>query len=159
MAGIVGRPRSYFRKFNFILEISGFTGLGGGKVGFQKCSAIAYEAKKMEHWEGGATIPVKVPSGRLEFPDVTLDRGATKDTDAYNWMLEVGDAAAQVGLVDDQYKRDVAVIQLDRDGSELKRWSLFRAWPMKFQAGEWDNTSDDPVIEQLVLCYDYFVPA
>jgi phage tail sheath protein FI len=44
----------------------------------------------------------------------------------------------------------------DRDGTTLRRWSLARAWPTKFVAGEWDNESDENVIEQVTLAYDFF---
>ncbi len=44
----------------------------------------------------------------------------------------------------------------DRDGTTLRRWSLSRAWPTKFVAGEWDNESDENVIEQVTLTYDFF---
>ncbi|MBC7172782.1 MAG: phage tail protein, partial [Polyangiaceae bacterium] len=29
-------------------------------------------------------------------------------------------------------------------------------WPIKFVAGEWDNESDENVIEQVTLTYDFF---
>ncbi|MFM2153008.1 MAG: hypothetical protein RL199_1443, partial [Pseudomonadota bacterium] len=34
--------------------------------------------------------------------------------------------------------------------------TLFRAWPVKFVAGAWDNESDENVIESLTLTFDYF---
>jgi hypothetical protein len=33
---------------------------------------------------------------------------------------------------------------------------LSRAWSVKFVAGEWDNESDENVIESVTLTYDYF---
>jgi len=149
---ITGKPRSFYRRFKFTVDIEGF-----GSLAFQKCSPITVEQKQTEHWEGGAVIPFKAPSGRMEFADITLDRGATNDFDAYNWMLQVGDALAQRGEVDITYKRNAAVVQLDRDGAELTRYNLFGCWPKNFTAGEWDNTSDDVVIEMMVLAYDFFV--
>ncbi|HBQ10302.1 MAG TPA: phage tail protein, partial [Myxococcales bacterium] len=38
----------------------------------------------------------------------------------------------------------------------LRRWSLSRAWPVKFVAGDWDNESDENVIESVTLTYDFF---
>ena len=43
-----------------------------------------------------------------------------------------------------------------RDGLTLRRWSLSRAWPVKFVAGEWDNESDENIIESVTLTYDFF---
>ena len=48
------------------------------------------------------------------------------------------------------------VVQQDRDGLTLRRWSLSRAWPVKFVAGEWDNESDENIIESVTLTYDFF---
>ncbi len=31
-----------------------------------------------------------------------------------------------------------------------------QAWPIKFVAGEWDNESDENVIESVTLTYDFF---
>lgn len=47
-------------------------------------------------------------------------------------------------------------MQQDRDGTTLRRWSLSRAWPVKFVAGDWDNESDENVIESVTLTYDFF---
>ncbi len=38
----------------------------------------------------------------------------------------------------------------------LRRWTLVRAWPVKFVAGEWDYESDENVIESVTLTYDFF---
>lgn len=37
----------------------------------------------------------------------------------------------------------------------LRRWSLSLVWPIKFVAGEWDNESDENVIQQVTLTYDF----
>jgi hypothetical protein len=38
----------------------------------------------------------------------------------------------------------------------LRRWTLHNAWPVKFKAGDWDNDSDENVIEALTLTFDFF---
>ncbi len=54
------------------------------------------------------------------------------------------------------YKKNLAVVQLDRDGSELRRWNVHNAFPAEFEAASWDNSADEVAIESLVLAYDYF---
>ncbi len=156
---IIGAPRTYHDRFKFVVEIDGF-----GSAGFQKSSEVSMEAAVIEYFEGGALIANKSP-GRITVPNVTLERGATSDDDMYNWFLDVADAAALAaltpgagqgaGLIDPRFKRDVDLIQLDRDGSALKTWRLFSAWPAKFTAGSWDNEADEKVIEMLELAYDF----
>lgn len=152
---IIGNPRSFYKKFKFRVEVDGFD---NKRAAFQKCSALEAEVAKVEYFEGGALIPNKSP-GRVTFPDVTLERGACKDEDLYRWFRQVVDVTTGpdlIGKKDSQYKRGVEIVQQDRDNTTLRRWSLANAWPTKFTAGDWDNTSDEVVIESLVVAYDFF---
>ncbi len=150
MAGVVGQARSFYKKFKFVVEIDGVA-----YAGFQKCSALEAEIAVIEQNEGGTLIPDKSP-GRVKFSDLTLDRGATDDLDLFTWFKEVVDASANSGLKDPEYKRNLDIVQQDRDGSSLRRWRVTRAWPTKFSAGEWDNDADENVMESITLAYDYF---
>lgn len=149
---VVGKPRSYFKKFLFTLEISQVA-----FAGFQKASELSMETAVIEQFEGGAITAEKSP-GRVKVADVTLERGATKDLDLWQWAKQVSNIAQNGGVIDDQYKRSLDLVQRDRDGSELRRWSLYDAWPNKFVAGDWDNTADANVIESITLTFKYFVP-
>jgi phage tail-like protein len=147
---ITGAPRSFHKKFKFLCTIDGFT-----YSGFQKCSELSVELASVQHFEGGGLIPNKSP-GRLTFADVTLERGATQDKELFAWFSDVAKLSSGLGLPDNAYKKHLDVVQQDRDGSTLRRWSLYNAWPVKFVAGEWDNGSDENVIESVTLTYDYF---
>jgi phage tail-like protein len=147
---IVGKPRSFHKRFKFVVQIDGV-----GSAAFQKCSELAVEVANVQYYEGGSLIPNKSP-GRLTFPDVTLERGATQDRDLFDWMQEVAITSSGLGLTDVRYKRGLDIVQQDRDGTTLRRWSLAGAWPVKFVAGAWDNESDENVIEAVTLTYDYF---
>jgi phage tail-like protein len=152
MPTVIGKTRSFHKKYKFIVEIDSF-----GSSAWQKCSELSAEVAKIEQWEGGSLIPNKSP-GRVTFSDVTLERGATDDQNAYDWFKQVADAVANSGGVDDTYKRNGDVVQQNRDGKTLRRWRLTNAWPTKFVAGEWDNTADENVMEMLTLTYDTFEP-
>lgn len=148
--GIIGQPRSYYKQFAFSVEIPGvqFTG-------FQKCGEISGEVAVVEQWEGGALAADKSP-GRYKTADVTLERGATKDRDLWKWFKLIANIAANSGTVDPKYKKTLDIVQRDRDGTELCRWTLYEAWPNKFVAGQWDNTADSNVMESVTLTYKYF---
>jgi phage tail-like protein len=140
-----GTPRSYHHKYKFLVDIDGF-----GFAGFQKCSELGVEVAVTEYHEGGAMLAHKSP-GRAKIPDITLERGATADQDLWDWMSEVVDLTAQTGLTDPAFRKNGDVVQLDRDGTELRRWNCTNMFPMKFVAGDWDNESDDLVIEKATL--------
>lgn len=147
---VIGKPRTFHKKFKFIVEIDGLA-----SAGFQKCSELSVEVANVQYYEGGALIPNKSP-GRLTFADVTLERGATSDKDLFTWLTQVADASANAGLVEPKFKRNLDIVQQDRDGSTLRRWTLTGVWPVKFVAGDWDNEADENVIESVTLTYDYF---
>ena len=147
---VIGNPRTFHKKFKFIVEIDGVA-----SAGFQKCSELSVEVANVQYYEGGSLIPNKSP-GRLTFADVTLERGATSDKDLFDWLTQVADAAANAGLNEPEFKRNLDIVQQDRDGSTLRRWSLTGAWPVKFVAGDWDNEADENVIETVTLTYDFF---
>ncbi len=147
---VTGNPRSFHKKFKFIVEIDDVA-----HAGFQKCSELSVEIANVQYFEGGSLIPNKSP-GRLTFPDVTLERGATQDRDLFDWFEEVAVTSSGLGSVDPNYKRNLDIVQQDRDGSTLRRWSLTGAWPVKFVAGEWDNEADENVVESVTLAYDFF---
>ena len=147
---VIGTPRSFHKRFKFIVEIDDVA-----SAGFQKCSELSVEVANVQYFEGGTLIPNKSP-GRLTFADVTLERGATSDRDLFDWLTQVADASANAGLNEPEFKRNLDIIQQDRDGSTLRRWRLSGAWPVKFVAGEWDNESYENVIESVTLTYDFF---
>lgn len=150
---IVGSTRSYYKKFSFQVEIAGVA-----FAGFQKAGPLKMTVAKVEQWEGGAIIPNKSP-GRVTVEDCVLERGATKDRDLWDWMKQVANIAKNGGVVDPRYKRDIDVVQLERDGTELVRHTLHNAFPVVFEAGDWDNTADANVMESVTLTYDYFDPS
>lgn len=145
-----GASPSFFKKFKFIVEIDGFA-----RAGFQKCSELEAEIAVIEQWEGGSLTANKSP-GRVKFANLSLERGATKDLDFFNWFKGVVDYTANSGLTDNEYKKDLDIVQQDRDGTELRRWNVTGAWPTKFTAGAWDNDSDEVVMEKLELAIDGF---
>ena len=147
---VKGKPRSFHKRFKFIVSFDGVD-----HAGFQKCSELSVEVANIQYYEGGSLTPNKSP-GRLTFSDVTLERGATQDQDLYDWFNDVAAVASGKGLNDYDYKRNGTIIQQDRDGSTLRKWAIYGAWPVKFVAGEWDNESDENVIESVTLSFDYF---
>lgn len=148
---VKGTPRSFHKKFAFIVEIEGVT-----SAAFTKCSELSAEIAKVEQYEGGSLIPNKSP-GRVTVSDVTLERGVTNgDSDLYDWWLQVVRMSANIGLIDDEYKKSVEILQLDRDGSVIRRWVLDGAWPTKMVIGEWDNNADENVVESVTLTLDTF---
>lgn len=147
MAAIRGVNRAYYKKFMFVIEEDGIA-----FAGFQTCGDIAIEIARIDHHEGGSLIPHK-GLGKVTVPDVELTRGATDDLDLYQWCQE---CVAQSALLQEpEQKRNLDVVQLDRRGEELRRWTLVNAFVVRWKAGDWDNNADENVIESITLAYDF----
>ncbi len=148
---IIGKPRTFHKQFRFIVEIDSVA-----YAGYQSCSELTSEIAETQYFEGGSSIPNKSP-GRMTFSDVTLTRAAiTGDSDMYLWHQQVSEAAANAGLAEPEFKRNLDIVQQDIDGRTVRRWRLFAAWPKTFTGGSWDNESDDNVMESVTLAFDYF---
>lgn len=153
---IAGTVKSYYKRAQFLVEIDGVA-----SAAFQSASELSAEVAEVQQWEGGAVIANKSP-GRVTMTDLTLERGATADKALFLWFSTVvqltaaGVGSPAFGLPDPLYKRNLDIVQLDRDGIELARWLIAGAWPKKFMAGAWDNTVDENVIESVVLAFDFF---
>jgi len=150
MAAIQGVTRNFYKKYKFVIEIAGIASFG-----FQTCGELSIEVAKIEHHEGGSLIPDK-SGGRVTVADVELTRGATDDLDMFTWMQQ--QVALGGVLVNGAQKRSVDLVQQDRNGRELRRWTLMNAWPVKWVAGDWDNNADENTIEKVTLTYDYPTP-
>lgn len=148
MTAIATVVRSYYKKFKFVVEIAGVQ-----FAGFKTCSEIRGQTAVIEHHEGGSLVPNK-SLGRLTFPNVTLTRGATDDLDLYAWWQQT--VAASALVADPDFKRTIDIVQQDRRGLELRRWTLHLAFPTEFKAGDWDNDADENTVEELILAYDFF---
>lgn len=150
MPGVIGKPRSYHKKFKFVFEMDEIN-----SARFQKCSELKAEIAVIEQYEGGDILPEK-EAGRMKVSDITLERGATGDLDLWNWFDQTASMISETGLVDPEYKRDGDLVQLDRDGTERRRWSCKQAFMKSFSAGSWDNDADENVIETCELAMHHF---
>ena len=114
--------------FNYALEI-------GDKMAdyFTEASGIGSE-HEMAH---------KIP-GRLEWQDVTLKCGITKDLAIWVWRQEI-----KLGKVGDA-RQNCSIIMFDRNYEEIARWSLLNAWPSKI-TGPWLKSDGNEVGKDLTI--------
>lgn len=148
---VQGNPRNYDKKFLFAVEIDGID-----VAWFESVSGLEAEIGVVEQHEGGNINVADQSPGKVKFAAITLMVGSTDNTQLYDWWLQVIDAGANVGEVDNDYKRNLSIVQKDRDGSEKRRFNLYEAWPSKYKSGEWDAKAEENVIEEVTLTYKYY---
>jgi phage tail-like protein len=148
---VVGTPRNYDKRFLFAVEIDGLE-----VAWFTTVGSLEAEITVIEQHEGGVLTAADKSLGKVKFPDITCTIGATNNRELYDWWLQVVDVAANSGLVDAAYKKNIAIVQKDRDGTTKRRWNLYDAFPMKFKAGEWDASAEENVMQEVTFAYRYF---
>lgn len=139
----------------FVVEEGGLA-----SASFMSCSELSAEVAEITYFEGGSLIPIKEP-GLVTFADVTLERGTSQNRDLYNWLRDVADVSAgpgpeTTGLVDPLHRRNLSIVQRDRDNTRLRAWDLYGAWPKKFVAGTWGGAANELVMESVTLAFDRF---
>jgi phage tail-like protein len=113
---------------------------------------------------------IKVP-GLVRYEPVTLKRGVTKNRDLYDWLRLVNDELALLGVANElsqdakkgpkqseNFRKDVVIEVLDREGNSIKGWYLFNAWPTSYKPGDDLSASvEDKLVEELTLTYELFL--
>ena len=144
---------NYYDSYAFDVVIDGFV-----KAAFNTCSGLVGTAEEIAYAEGGAMTDNKSP-GRVTFEDITLTRGETDNTEMYEWWEEVWNQRRGGGeWQESRYKKDVVIRQKTRDGTVVRRWQVYSAWPKEFGVTDWDNSSSEKHIERLVLSVEGFEP-
>jgi len=127
-----------YKNFNFLVEIGGIT-----VAGFSDCTGLESEVDVIEYREGG-DHSIRKLAGLPRFGDLTLKRGITKSGELQAWHQELLN-----GVVD---RRDVVVILLADDRTEVVRWVVRNAFPRKWEGPHLNASGNEVAIETLVLC-------
>jgi len=145
-------------KFRWQVEIEGFI-----RLGFTSMEAPGYMITTKKYREGGSHLHPKVIVDSIEYKPITLLRGVTANEDFLEWAQdpfkilessENSDAQSQVG----EYRRNVTISHLDRQGNAVKTYTLINAIPSQFvPASDFSADADDTFsLERLVLEYESF---
>jgi len=145
-----GIPRTWYRKYRWILEHDGIA-----RAGFKSCTDLRMGVANIDHKEGGDPVPYPMP-GTVTVTEVTLSRGACNDFDLYNLFKNTIDVATGNGEVEPDLFQTFDIVQLDRDGSTVERYRLYRSYAREYSAGNWDMDADEVRMEELVIKFRYF---
>jgi phage tail-like protein len=128
-------------KWRFGVEIDGLL------VGrFVAVAGVSAEGEVVEFQEGGRNDGLRKLPGQGRLGVLRLRRGWAAEPALWQWVNE-----------GPPQRRTADVIVLHDDGSEAARYSLQRAWPLKWQAEDFDATQGAAAIETLELAYEGLV--
>jgi len=144
--------------FRFLVEIDGFA-----RAGFTKLSGIEVSVDVVEYREGGDNAHSRKSPGQAKYTDAVLARGeffASKggDADMLAWFTQTHDASAKISKAARAFRRDVDVVQMNREGLPVVRWRLYECWVSKFKPFEdLDAKGNTDSIETMTLSYERFL--
>lgn len=120
--------------FNYIVEVEGFK-----RAGFYSATGLEGTSEVDEYAEGGNNNTNQKSPGRASYGNITLQRGqiidpdGEGDNDFYTWWIQIHSIRTD-GFADPQYRRDMTIVQYNRDGTEARRWPVAQCWPSRYKA-------------------------
>jgi phage tail-like protein len=136
-----------YRNFNFTVELDGINSSSFSEVVFP-----ASTAGVIEYREGAdrVTSSRKLP-GRVHYGNVVLRRGIAQNNDLWDWWNLVREGQLQ--------RKNGSIVLLDMDGTEVRRWNFFAAWPCRYDISPLAGRGEETVIETLELAIESFEAA
>jgi len=161
-------------KFRFRVTLSGATADSGSAAtagtvaGFHDVQLPKRTTNKGTYREGDDNDVSQLFAGLSSMEDIVLSRGLVPFKTAtpnalYEWMSAIhkpsaGNKARTADAASHEYRKDVTITMLDREGKEARKWKLHNAWPVNFVPGSDLNAGEDgeKSLEQLTLAYEDF---
>ncbi len=116
---------------------------------FQSVSGLSVDLETEEIAEGGENrFKYKIPV-RSKFPNLVLKRGLLVNSEVIKWCKKALENFEIEPL-------DITVMLLDENHEALQTWNIIRAYPVKWNVGDFNAEESKLVIETLELTYTYF---
>ncbi len=135
--------------FHFTVEIAGVQ-----QAKFTDCSGLEAKVDVFEYQEGGVNDFVHKLPGRRSFSNVTLKRGVTSSTHLWEWLHRLATKAAK-----SSEKKNISIVLYDKKGTEVFRWNLINAYPVKWTGPTMQTEQSAVLIESLELAFQEFTIA
>jgi phage tail-like protein len=138
-----GQQPVYYRAFQFLVEIDGVT-----NARFQEVGGIDATIDVIEYREGGDLLGPRMFPGQTKHSRLSLKRGYTDDSTLYTWFEDVMTGRTE------NIRRNISIVQIDMNGTEVFRWNLYKAFPTKYTAPAFNAKGNDLSIETLEVAYE-----
>ena len=115
---------------------------------FAECSGLSMEYDMFEYQEGGQLGFVHKFRGALKYPNLVLKRGVTYEDALLTWFLDRTSASAAR-----EQRADVTLNLLGDDGQQVRKWSFFGAFPVKWSGPSFNAKSTNIAMETLEIAH------
>lgn len=122
---------------------------------FTEVHGLEVEVQVEEIPEGGQNEFVHRVPGRMRWPNLVLKRGVTSNDGLLNWLrYSSGEQFAGEGNV--VPRMTVALTMVDGIGTELRTWTFYDAFPVKWRGPRFAATSNEVATEELEIVHHGF---
>jgi phage tail-like protein len=129
----------------FKIEIPGMDG-----AKFRGCAGLKSETEVFEYQEGGNNETVYKLVGPTKHNNLVLTQGFVSDPGLLKWRDEISSVSGKPIK-----RRNGAIVAFAADGkTEVGRWNFEKAWPVRWQMGDWDSVTSQAMIETLELAVE-----
>jgi phage tail-like protein len=127
------------RNFRFRLEIDGIQAAGFTEA------AIAPTTTETIDYREGTDPQVRKLSGLTKYGTVTLKRGVTASLELSHWHQQI--VSGQIAT----NRKQVVIVVQDEAGTDVARYVVSEAWPVKYDPGDLNAKGNEVFIEALEL--------
>jgi len=163
-------------KFRFLVDFKLPDGPTGSKaavrLGFHDVQMPKRTTNKMNYREGGDPDISAVSAGLSSMEDVVMSRGlmatdGAAANDFLAWAKKVHPSTTGISVHNTgttlthgsgNYRAEVTIKMLDREGNIARAWRMYNAFPVAFNPGADLNSSEDgeKSLESITLAYEDF---
>lgn len=163
-------------KFRFLVDFSLPDGTAPVRTGFHDIQMPKRSTNKIVYREGHNPDINSKSAGLSDMEDIVMTNGVLPGegqaaNDLYSWMRTVHNPTTGLDAFDNPqsgsssqatgsnaYRSEVTIKMLDREGTVVRAWQLFQAWPVNFVPGSDLNAAEDgdKSMQSLTLCYEDF---
>lgn len=133
--------RHPLRNFRFRLEIDGLEVAGFSEVSGFDASIDVVEYREGDH----VTTPRKLP-GLTKYGNITLKWGISDSMVLYEWLKGISDGQIE--------RKTVTLTAIDEAGDDAASWRLIEAWPVKYNAPDFNGLGSEVAIETLEIAHE-----
>ncbi len=112
---------------------------------FTEINGLQIEMDVMDYEEGGNNGFVHRLPGITRVSNITLKRGMTSTNELFKWCAEIAGGKFT--------RRHVTIVMYDSAGTELIRWNVLNAYPVKWIGPQFSQSSDSAV-ETIELAHE-----
>lgn len=141
--------------FRFMVEFTGISNLK--EQFFQEVSGLSWELEVEDLQAGGVNeYSIRLPK-RLKYPNLVLKRAMYSDLNLAKWMEDsIQDYFISPSERTPKGITDIMVTLLNYDNSDLARWQVTQAFPLKWNLSPFNAMENKFVIETLEFGYQSF---